>query len=245
MSSHILTAVISRILTQLRHDPRTVALMVGVPLMLMTLIYFMFDGRQPVVSKLLLMMLGIFPFFVMFLITSVAMLRERTSGTLERLMTTPLRAPDLLFGYGISFGIAAAVQGAIVTLCAYLIFDMTTAGSAGLVILVAIVGAVLGAGLGLASSALARTEFQAAQLIAVIVLPQVMLCGLFVARENMVGWLRVISDVMPLTYSVQALQEIGTHSAPTGLFWRDLGIVIGAVIAVLALGAATLPRRTT
>jgi ABC-2 type transport system permease protein len=244
MTPRILGATIRRILAQLRHDPRTIGMMIAVPVLLMTLLYYMFDRRQPMVSAIILIMLGMFPFIIMFLVTSIAMLRERTSGTLERLMTTPTGKLDLLFGYGISFGVAAAVQGAVAAGCAYWLFGMTTAGSAGLVVLIAILNAVLGVGMGLLCSAFARTEFQAVQMLPIVVIPQILLCGLFVARSDMIGWLKVISDLMPLSYAVQALQEVGAHADPTGLLWRDLGIVAGCVILALGLAAATLPRRT-
>jgi len=244
MTARILGATIGRILRQLRHDPRTIALMLLVPVLLMTLLYFMFDGRQPMVSGLLLIMLGIFPFVIMFLVTSIAMLRERQSGTLERLMTTPAGKLDLLFGYGISFGIAAALQAVIAAGFGYLALSLDTAGPPLLVIGIAVLNAVLGVGIGLLCSAFARTEFQAVQLLPVIVIPQLLLCGLFVPREAMTGWLQTISDVLPLSYAVHGLQEVGAHSAPSGLLWRDLGVVAGCVILALTLAAATLPRRT-
>ncbi|WP_117213990.1 ABC transporter permease [Allorhizocola rhizosphaerae] len=231
-----------RILRQLRHDRRTVALLILVPSLLLTLLYYMFSG--PVFDRVALIMLGIFPFLIMFLITSIAMLRERTTGTLERLLTTPLRKTDLLFGYGIAFGVAAAVQAAIVSGVAYWLLGLDTRGSAGFVILIAAANAVLGVALGLLASAFARTEFQAVQFMPVVALPQILLCGLFVAREDMAGWLQAISDVLPLTYSVEALQEVGAHADPTGTMWRDLAIVGGAVILALIAAAGTLRRRT-
>jgi ABC-2 type transport system permease protein len=240
----ILLSTIRRILTQLRHDPRTIALIVVVPTLLITLIYFMYDDQPRVFDRIALTMLGVFPFIVMFLITSIAMLRERTTGTLERLFTTPVGKLDLLFGYGIAFGAAAAVQAAFAAAFAYWVLDMHTAGSIGLVVLIAVANAVLGVALGLLCSAFARTEFQAVQFMPLIVAPQLFLCGLFVPREAMVGWLQGVSDVMPMSYSVQALNEVGAHTEPTGTMWRDLAIVLGAVIIALAVGAATLRRRT-
>ncbi len=240
----ILLSTIRRILTQLRHDPRTIALIVVVPTLLITLIYFMYDGQPRVFDRVALTMLGIFPFIVMFLITSIAMLRERTSGTLERLFTTPVGKMDLLFGYGIAFGGAAAAQAAVAAGFAYGVLDMNAAGGLGLVVLIAVANAVLGVALGLLCSAFARTEFQAVQFMPLVVAPQLLLCGLFVPRERMVGWLQGISDVLPMSYSVQALTEVGAHPDPTGTMWRDLGIVFGAIIIALAVGAATLRRRT-
>jgi ABC-2 type transport system permease protein len=244
MSPRILASTVRRIMRQLRHDRRTIAMILLVPALLLTLLYFMFDQQEPVFDRIALVMLGIFPFVIMFLITSIAMLRERTSGTLERLFTTPLGKLDLLFGYGIAFGVVAALQAAVASAIAYWLFDLSTAGSPGLVILIAVANAVLGVALGLLCSAFARTEFQAVQFMPVVAVPQILLCGLFVARDRMAGWLQAISDVLPLSYSVEALTEVGAHADPTGTMWRDLAIVAGAIILALALGAATLPRRT-
>ncbi len=244
MNTHVLGATITRILQQLRHDPRTIGMLIVVPIVLMGLIYAMFDGSGPVLDNVLLVMLALFPFVIMFLITSIAMLRERTSGTLERLMTTRTGKGDLLFGYGIAFGTAAAVQGSAAAACAYLLYGMQTAGSAALVVLVTVLTALLGVGLGLLCSAFARTEFQAVQLLPIVVIPQILLCGLFVPRAEMAGWLQAVSDVLPLSYAVEALQQVGANVEPTSTFWGDLIVVGGCVILGLTLAAATLRRRT-
>lgn len=243
MSGRILLRTVGRILRQLRHDRRTSGLMVVVPIVFLALIYYMFDN-ETMFNRTALVMLGIFPFVLMFLVTSIAMLRERTTGTLERLFTTPVGKLDLLFGYGIAFGLAAAVQASIASAVAYWLFGLETAGSSGLVIGIAVANAVLGVALGLLCSAFARTEFQAVQFMPVVAVPQILLCGLFVPREAMAGWLQAISDVLPLSYAVEALQEVGTNVDPTGTMWRDLTIVTGAVVVALVLAAATLRRRT-
>ncbi|SCE67337.1 ABC-2 type transport system permease protein [Micromonospora matsumotoense] len=250
MKPTILAATTGRILRQLRHDRRTVALLVVVPTVLLTLVYYMYadqpapPGQPAPFDRVALVMLGFFPFIIMFLVTSIAMLRERTSGTLERLLTTPLGKLDLLFGYGIAFGLAGVVQATVAAAAAYWLFGLTTAGAAGLVILIAAVNAVLAVALGLFCSAFARTEFQAVQFMPVVVAPQLLLCGLFVPRGQMAGWLQAVSDVLPLSYAVEALQEVGAHAEPTGLMWRDVTIVAGAALAALVLAAATLRRRS-
>ena len=241
---HILLATVKRILLQLRHDRRTLAMLLGVPIMLMALLYFMFENEPGRFDQVALVMLAVFPFVIMFLLTSIAMLRERTSGTLERLMTTPTRGVDLLFAYGIAFGIAAAVQASLVAACTYWLFGLGTAGGAEYVVLVAVLTALLGVGLGLLGSAFARTEFQAVQLLPVVVIPQILLCGLFVPRPSMATWLHVVSDALPLSYAVQASQEVGLHHSPTGLLWRDLGIMFGCVVLALSLASGTLRRMT-
>jgi ABC-2 type transport system permease protein len=246
LSPRLTAATTARVLRQLSHDRRTIAMMVLLPSLLLGLLYLLwsdlpvspFDGVG-------LTMLGVFPFVVMFLVTSIAMLRERTSGTLERLLTTPLSRLDLLLGYGAAFGLAAAVQAVVTVTVATTLYDLDIAGSPWLVVLIAVANAVLGVALGLLASAFARSEFQAVQFMPVVVLPQFFLCGLLVPREQMAGWLQAVSDVLPLTYAVEALQEVGRSAAQTGTMWRDVGIVAGAAVLALALAAATLRRRSS
>jgi ABC-2 type transport system permease protein len=244
MSVRITVATAGRILRQLRHDRRTVALLIVVPALLLTLLYFMYENAGPTFDRIALIMLGVFPFVIMFLVTSIAMLRERTSGTLERLLTTPLGKLDLLFGYGIAFGLAATVQAAVAVCAAYWVLGLQTTGSSGLVVLIAVVNAILGVALGLFCSAFARTEFQAVQFLPVVVIPQLLLCGLFVPRGQMAGWLQATADVLPLSYAVEALAQVGRHADPTSTMWRDVTVVAGAAVVALVLAAATLRRRT-
>ena len=249
-SLRLTLAISARVLRQLRHDHRTMAMLLLVPSLLLGLLYLLWKdlptlpGQPGVFDRVGLIMIAVFPFVVMFLVTSIAMLRERTSGTLERLLTTPLARLDLLLGYGAAFGVAAAAQALITVGVATTLYDLEVAGSLWLVVLIAVVDAVLGVALGLLASAFARSEFQAVQFMPVVVLPQFFLCGLLVARDQMADWLRYISDVLPLTYAVEALQEVGRSAAETGTMWRDVGIVAGAALLALALGAATLRRRT-
>jgi ABC-2 type transport system permease protein len=244
VNPRILASTARRVIAQLRNDKRTIAMIIVVPALLLTLIYYVFNDRPFIFQHVGLVLLGVFPFVLMFLITSIAMLRERSSGTLERLLSTPMGKLDLLFGYAVAFGLVAAVQAGVVTAVAYWAFDLSVAGGIGLVVVVAVADAILGMALGLFTSAFARTEFQAVQFLPAIVFPQLFLCGLFAPRDEMAGWLHAISTALPMTYAVQALEEIGAHATPTGLMWRDLGIVVGAAVVALALAAATLRRRT-
>jgi ABC-2 type transport system permease protein len=241
----------ARVLRQLRHDHRTIAMMLLLPSLLLGLLYLIWKdlpalpGQPGIFDRAGLIMLGIFPFVVMFLITSIAMLRERTSGTLERLLTTPLARLDLLLGYGLAFGVAAALQALITVGVAVTVYDLDIAGSLWLFGLIAVLDALLGVSLGLLASAFARTEFQAVQFMPLIVLPQFLLCGLLVPREAMPDWLHAISNVLPLTYAVEALQEVGRSAAETATMWRDIGIIAGCVLLALGLAAGTLRRRTS
>jgi len=250
LSPRLTAATAGRVLGQLRHDHRTIAMMLVLPSVLLGLLYLLWKdlpvlpGQPGIFDRVGLTMLGIFPFVVMFLVTSIAMLRERTSGTLERLLTTPLARLDLLLGYGLAFGLMAALQAVVTVGIATTVYDLDVAGSVWLVVLIAVVNAVLGVALGLLASAFARSEFQAVQFMPVIVLPQFFLCGLLVPRELMPDWLHAISNVLPLTYAVDALKQVGAHPSPTGTMWLDLGIVAGAAVLALALASATLRRRS-
>ena len=196
MNPRLTMATTTRVLRQLRHDHRTIAMMLVLPSVLLGLLYLLWKdvpalpGQPSLFDRVGLAMIGIFPFIVMFLVTSIAMLRERTSGTLERLLTTPLSKTGLLAGYGLAFGAAATLQ-------------------------------------------------------AVVTFPQFFLCGLLMPRDQMIDWLRWISDVLPLTYAVEALQEVGRSATETGTMWRDVGIAAGAAVLALALAAATLRRRSS
>lgn len=243
VSPRITAATARRVLTQLRGDHRTVAMLLVVPSVLLVLINQMFDS-QPAFDRVGLLLLGIFPFTMMFLITSVAMLRERTSGTLERLFTTPMSKLDLLLGYGIAFALAAAAQAAVTCATAYWLLGLYAPGSPWLVVGISIASAVLGMALGLLASAFATSEFQVAQFMPAVVMPQILLGGLFVPRGQMTGWLHAISDVLPLTYDIEALSEVARTSLVTAKLLRDSGIVIGAAMIALALAASTLRRRT-
>ena len=243
MSAAVTLATVRRVLAQLRHDRRTLGLLVVFPTVLMIILRYVFDAARSF-DRIAPALLGLFPFTVMFLVTSVATLRERRSGTLERLMTMPMGRLDFLLGYGIAFGLVALVQVGIVTGVTVGFLGLAVEGSVWLLLLVAVLDALLGTALGLAVSAFARTEFQAVQFLPVIVLPQVLLCGLFVARDQMARLLEWTSNVLPLSYAVEAMTIVTRSSATTADLWRDVAVVAGASVLALALGAATLRRRS-
>ncbi|GAA1975680.1 ABC transporter permease [Isoptericola halotolerans] len=230
-----------RVLAQLRGDHRTVALILALPCLLLGLIAWMFEGT-PVLDQFGPLLVGIFPLVVMFLVTSVATLRERQSGTLERLMTTPVRKGDLVGGYALAFGVLALLQAFVVVGFAVLI-GMDVAGPLWLVILVALLNAVLGSCLGLAASALARTEFQAVQTMPAVIFPQLIVCGLLMPRDQMPQVLEWISRAFPLTYAVDAMQQLAAGGG-----WSDvagaIGVTVAFIAAAIALGVVTLRRRT-
>jgi ABC-2 type transport system permease protein len=237
-------ATARRVLRQLRHDPRTIALMLVVPVVLLALLYWAFQADPHTFDRVGPSLLGIFPLIVMFLVTSIATLRERTSGTLERLLSMPLHKAELILGYTVAFGLLAVVQAAVATAVAVGLLGLTLAGSAWLLLLVAVLDALLGTALGLFVSAFAASEFQAVQFMPAVIFPQILLCGLFVPRGRMQTALSYVSDVLPMSYAVDAMSRVSTDATVTGDFVRDLLVVAGSALLVLALGAATLRRRT-
>lgn len=244
MSPRATGATAVRVLRQLRRDPRTIALIILVPCLLVFLVDQLFADRPEVFQQVGVPLLGLFPLVSMFLVTSITMLRERTSGTLERLLTLPLAKLDILLGYGIAFAALATVQATIVSLFGFGLLDLNVANSEALVVALAVANAVLGMALGLFLSAFARTEFQAVQFMPAFVLPQILLCGLFVPREAMAGWLQWISAALPFTYAFDALSRAATQMSLGARFWVDVVVVAGVTLLALALGAATLRRRT-
>lgn len=242
MTPRILLAVAARVLAQLRRDHRTLAMLLVLPTALIALLWWVFDGGGAF-DRVGPALLAIFPFTVMFLVTSVTTLRERSSGTLERLLSMPTGRLDLLGGYALAFGLVAVVQSALAVGVSVTLLGLEVEGSLLLLGVVAVVDGVLGCALGLFVSAFATSEFQAVQFMPLVVIPQLLVCGLFVPRPMLPGVLEAISDVMPLSYAVDAMTAL-TASGDTGEVAVDLAVVAGFALAALALGAATLRRRT-
>ena len=234
-------AVARRILSQLRHDPRTIALLILAPCLLMTILKFVYQNQPTVFQHVAGSLLGIFPMLVMFLITSVATLRERTSGTLERLLILPITKLEFILGYASAFGIAALVQAVVVSSVALGPLGLKIAGSQLMLIVVAIVDALLGMSIGIFVSSFAKTEFQAVQFLPAILFPQLLLSGLLTSRSDMPSTLRVISDYLPLTYAVDATQKVIEGQ---GSLTRDFWLLALFLVALLGAGALTLKRKT-
>lgn len=243
MSPRRTAAVAKRVLMQLHHDRRTMALLFVVPPLLIVLLKYVFEGQTETFNRLAPMLLGIFPMIMMFLVTSIATLRERSSGTLDRLMTMPIAKLDFILGYALAFALLALIQAVITSLVMLGLLDVTVMGGTLPTILGAIAAAFLGTALGLFLSAFARSEFQAVQFMPAFIFPQLLTCGLFVAREQMAQPLQWFADIMPLTYSVEAMKLVTTQAAWTSTLTRDFVVVIGYALVALVLGSITIRRQ--
>lgn len=232
-----------RVLQQLSHDPRTLALIMLVPSVLLTILKYVFQHESSLFDSLAPMILGIFPLVIMFIVTSIATLRERTIGTLDRLMTYPISKLDLIFGYALAFAVVALAQAGLACAVVLGLLKVTVMGGTLPILISAIAAALLGTALGLFMSAFATSEFQAVQFMPAVIFPQLLTCGLFVARDQMAKVLQWFADIMPLTYSVDAMKQVTTNVAWTGTLTKDLLIVAGYAIAVLILGSITIRRQ--
>jgi ABC-2 type transport system permease protein len=243
VSVGITLATTARVLGQLRRDPRTLVMLFVIPAVLLTLFKYIFYDQPETFARVGAPMIGLFPLIIMFLITSIAMLRERSTGTLERLMSLPLGKLDLLLGYALAFALLAAVQGGITGLVGFGALGVQADGPSWAVVTLAIANAMLGMALGLFLSAFAKTEFQAVQFLPAILFPQILLGGLLIPRAHMPHALEVVSDALPVSYAYDALARV-TADDLGRWFWLDIVIVAGGIVLALVVGALTLRRRT-
>lgn len=244
MSLRLALVTAGRVLRQIRGDHRTVGLLIVVPCVLLGLLAWIYNDIPMVFDRIGPALLGVFPFVVMFIVTSIATLRERTGGTLERLLTTPLGKGDFMAGYAIAFGVMAVVQALVATAFSVWVCGLDVAGPVWMLVVIAVFDAVLGTALGLLASGFARTEFQAVQFMPAFVLPQFLLCGLLVPRDHLPTVLEYLSDVLPLSYAVDAMNAVATKTSPASDVGVDV-LVIGAWIVIsIVLGSLTLRRRT-
>ncbi|QIM19378.1 ABC transporter permease [Leucobacter coleopterorum] len=243
MSPKRTLAVAGRVLRQLSHDPRSIALLLLAPSLLVGLFAWLFSDQEGTFDQFGGPILALFPFILMFIITSVTTLRERRSGTLERLMSTPLGKGDFIVGYGIAFGLAATVQAIITVTFAVVVCGLQVTGPVWQLGAVAVLDALLGTALGLLASAFARTEFQAVQFMPIVVFPQIILGGLFMPRDQMPDVLHAISNWLPLSYVIDAVTAVtdGTEGWDLG---RPLIIIASVTVVAMVLAAATLRRRS-
>ncbi|TFC14614.1 ABC transporter permease [Cryobacterium algoritolerans] len=236
-------ATAGRVLSQIRHDPRTIVLLLVVPSLLIGLLAWIFSDT-PVFDTVGPAMIALFPFIVMFLVTSITTLRERRTGTLERLLSMPLGKADFIIGYTLAFGLLAVLQSTVAVGYSVWVCGLSIKGSVWLLLAVAVADAVLGTSLGLLASAFARTEFQVVQFMPALVFPQVLLGGIFLPRDQLPDALRAISDWLPLSHAIDALQAVASDSQDAGYVGGELLIIGAWIVGAVVLGSITLRRKT-
>jgi ABC-2 type transport system permease protein len=189
--------------------------------------------------------IGLVVFFLVFVITIVSFLNERTQGTLERLMASPLRRGEIVLGYMLGFTVLALVQSVEVLVFALAVLKVTNQGNVLLIFGMEALMAIAAVNLGIFLSMFARSEFQAVQFIPLVVVPQVLLSGIIFPVSSEPTGLQWLSDVLPLTYAVNGMRDIMVKGAD--LTWTslqlDAGVMLGFCVLLIAAGTATLRRR--
>jgi ABC-2 type transport system permease protein len=189
--------------------------------------------------------IGLILFFLVFVVTIVSFLRERSQGTLERLMASPLRRSEIVVGYMLGFTILALVQAVEVLLFSLYVLKVHNQGNVLLIFGFEVLMAISAVNLGIFLSMFARTEFQAVQFIPLVIVPQVLLSGILFPISTEPKVLQYVSDVLPLTYAVNGLRDVMLKGAD--LTWPalqlDAGVVAGFCVLVIFAGIGTLRRR--
>lgn len=185
--------------------------------------------------------IGFFVFFFVFLIAGISFLRERTTGTLERLMATPIKRWELETGYLLGFGIFALAQSIIVAVYSIHVLDMVQMGSIWYVLLITLMLAMVALTLGILLSTFANNEFQIVQFIPIVIVPQVLFCGIF-PLEGMADWLQWIAHIMPLYYGADALTSIMVKGEGFAGFATDFYILVGFALVFMILNIFALKK---
>lgn len=187
--------------------------------------------------------IGFLALFFVFLLTCVSFLRERSQGTMERLLATPARRVEVVLGYMGGLGFFALIQVAVILFFTVWVLKIHYLGSLGLVFLVIALLAVVGVSLGILASTFARNEFQVVQFIPIIIIPQALLGDLFWAVEEMPLYLRPFAYLMPITYANRALRDVMLKGWGLAEIWPNLLILVGIAALLIVLGALTMRRE--
>lgn len=235
-------AIALRVLKQIGSDRRTVALMLVVPSLLTGLFAWMLNSQKQF-DMIGPRLIGLFPFTVMFLLSSITTLKERQTGTLERFFTMPMRREEFIIGYGLSFGFMAALQATITLWFSILVCNLNVDDNFELLFGAAVTNAILGMALGLLASAFAQTEFQVIQFMPAFIFPQIILGGLFIPIKQMPDVLQTISEWLPLTHALRSLNDIVTNANIDDTM-TEIWTVVAVSVGALILGSLTLRKKT-
>lgn len=226
--------VARRLLLGLRGDRRTLGLVLVVPAFIVFLFGEVFPRPEPVAPILL----AVFVFFLTYLLTAVGFLRERTAGTLERVLASPISRSGLVLGYVVGFGLLAAVQSAVLLAASVSFLGVEFANGIWLFFLLELLGALTALGIGVLLSLFAENEFQAIQFIPLVITPQVVLGGTFLPVEDLPTFLELPARAMPVTYLIEGMEYVVRDSGTVRDAWLAMGVLV--LFTVLAILAATV-----
>ena len=240
------TAVGGRVVMQIVRDRRSLALIIVAPSIMMGLVGLaipdgMLMNGKPALDVLTPALIATFAMLLSFVLTGVSFLRERTHGTMERLLASPIRKHEIVLGYLMGFILFGIVQAAVVSIFAFNVLGANHTGALWEIAIVEIIVVVAGVNLGILASAFARNEFQVVQFIPLIITPQLILSGIFFRVEDMPGYLETIAHALPLMYAIRALR--GVMLEGTGLSGQGFEIGVVSAFAVAFSILASLAFR--
>ncbi|MEF8825651.1 MAG: ABC transporter permease [Halapricum sp.] len=230
--------VARRILRSLRGDRRTLALVIVVPAFLIFLLSEVFARPEPVAPILL----GVFVFFLTYILTAIGFLRERTAGTLERVLVAPISRTGLVLGYILGYGVLATIQSLVLLLAAVAFLEVTFANGVTLFVVIELLGAFTALGIGIVLSLFAENEFQAIQFIPVVITPQVILGGTFMSVDELPTYLEYPARAMPITYLIEAMDYVVLDQGTAGEFWIAIAVLVGFVVAAIGVAGFAVGR---
>ena len=252
MSVNNIFAISSRLIRQLIRDRRTIALIVIVPIVVMSLITYAMPSGTGVLDRYAPALIVTMSLFFTFLLTGISFLRERSQGTLERLMASPVSRLDMVLGYIFGFFIFALAQVLIILLFTIYALNINYAGGLWQIFIFLILIIIMAVCLGIFASAFAKNEFQMVQFIPLIIVPQIFLCGVVFPTNQMNTALQWIEKFLPLTYGVDGMRQIMLPEDILSIFKEtgqiqfglgtDIGILIAFVIVMSILAAVGLRR---
>lgn len=192
-------------------------------------------------AKMLPILMGFFVFFFVFLISGMALLKERTTGTLDRLLATPVKRSSIVFGYMLSYGILAILQTVLIVLVTVWLLGIEVVGSLVSVVLINLLLALVALAFGILLSTFANSEFQMMQFIPLVVVPQVFFSGI-IPLDSMADWVKDISYIIPLKYSGDAVNEIIMRGTSIFKLGGDIAVLLGFLIVLTVLNIVGLRR---
>lgn len=229
--------VADRILRTLRGDRRTLAMVVALPVFIVSLMSEVFPDAEPVAPPLL----AVFVFFLTYQLTAIGFLRERTAGTLDRVLVAPISRTGLVLGYVLGYGVLATVQSLVLLVAAVHFLGVSFANGVALFVAVELLGALTALGVGVTLSLFADNEFQAMQFIPAVITPQIILGGTVLPVSELPTYLEIPARLMPVTYLVQAMEYVVLDQGTAGEF--RVAIAALTAFGALAVGAAGVVVR--
>jgi ABC-2 type transport system permease protein len=235
-------AIASRIAREIRRDRRSVALIIGAPVIVMSLIGFSFQDQKPILNEVAPAIIATMAMFFVFVLTGISFLRERSQGTLERLLSTAVTRSDLLLGYLAGFLLFALVQSVIILMYTLFVVDVDYAGKIWDILTILLIITITSVSMGIFVSTFARNEFQVVQFIPLLIAPQIFLSGMILPTSQLPGYFQAVSGVLPLTYANRALRDIMVRGSSLTDVSTEIGVLILFAVIMMAAAATTVRK---